>query len=66
MENVQNFDIFSPKGKFLYQAKITLPEGHRIRANGVQIKGDFIYIVVENEDGDLSLRKYSCDLPALK
>ena len=64
--NGQEIDIFSPEGKYLYKSKITLPQGNTIKANGLVFKGDFLYMVVEDSEGDLSLRKYSCKLPISK
>jgi hypothetical protein len=62
-EKGQEIDIFSPTGEYLYHADIDFPEATRIVANGIVFKGDFLYVVVEEESGDFSFRKYSIRTP---
>jgi hypothetical protein len=64
-ENGQEIDIFSSTGKYLYHADIAFPGAARILANGVVFKGDFLYLVVEKDSGDLSFQKYSIKTPPL-
>ena len=60
--NSQQIDIFSPEGKYLYRGFIKVDQGLSIRLNTV-ISGKYLYLVLENEDGDMSLCKYSITLP---
>ncbi|UCH96386.1 MAG: 6-bladed beta-propeller [Candidatus Aminicenantes bacterium] len=62
-ENGQEIDIFSSTGKYLYHANIAFPAVERIVANGVVFKGDFLYLVLEQDSGDLSFQKYSIKNP---
>jgi hypothetical protein len=62
-ENGQEIDIFSSTGKYLYHAAIAFPGAARILANGVVFKGDFLYLVIEQESGDLSFQKYRIKTP---
>ncbi len=66
LENGQNIDIFSPEGYYLYKSAILLPKGNTIRANGLIFKGDYLYMAVEDDEGEISIRKYSCILPQIK
>jgi hypothetical protein len=62
-ENGQEIDIFSSTGKYLYHADIAFPKAARILANGVVFKGDFLYLVIEQDSGELSFRKYRIKNP---
>jgi hypothetical protein len=62
-ENGQEIDIFSSTGKYMYHADITFPGAARIVANGVVFKGDFLYLVLEQDSGDLSFQKYRIKTP---
>ena len=62
-ENGQEIDIFSSTGKYLYHVAIAFPGAARILANGVVFKGDFLYLVIEQESGDLSFQKYRIKTP---
>jgi hypothetical protein len=62
-ENGREIDIFSPSGKYLYHADIAFPGAARILANGVVFKGNFLYLVLEQESGELSFQKYSIKAP---
>lgn len=62
-DNGLEIDIFSPTGKYLYHAAIDFPEVSRFVADGIVIKGDFLYGVAEDESGDISLRKFSIRNP---
>jgi hypothetical protein len=59
----QEIDIFSSTGKYLYHADIAFPGAARILANGVVFKDNFLYLVLEQESGDLSFQKYSIKTP---
>jgi hypothetical protein len=62
-ENGREIDIFSSTGKYLYHADIAFPGAARIVANGVVLKGDFLYLVLEQDSGDLSFQKYRIKNP---
>jgi hypothetical protein len=65
-ENGQEIDIFSPEGKYLYQADIAFPEGQRIISNGLVFKDDNLFFVMEDEEGELSFNKYRVTTPPAK
>jgi hypothetical protein len=60
--NRQEFDIFSPEGHYLYRAIITIEEGSRIRTEPI-FKNDHVYLVIEDEEGDIYIAKYRTTLP---
>ncbi len=60
--NVQQIDIFSPDGTYLYKGMIKVEEGMSIAA-GPTFAGNHIYMALENEEGDISIAKYSTRLP---
>lgn len=57
-------DIFSPAGKYLYRSKISLAEQYTIRSP-LEIKGGYLYVSLEDDDGEVSLAKYQIDKPPL-
>jgi hypothetical protein len=64
----QKVDIFSPAGNYLYQGFLQAPAGYNILSGPIPvfaIKGDNLYIVLEDEDGELILAKYKITLPGL-
>ncbi len=64
--NRQQIDVFDKKGHYLYRMIVKSPEGTELmrpqRLNPV-ISGDFAYLVLEDEDGEITLRKYRMNLP---
>jgi hypothetical protein len=60
--NCQEFDIFSSDGHYLYRGIITIEEGSRIKAEPV-FKNDHVYLVFEDEEGDIHIAKYRTRLP---
>jgi hypothetical protein len=54
--NVVQIDIFTPSGKYLYRGLIKVEEGNTIRVP--TFKGNYLYLVLEDEDGENSLCKY--------
>jgi hypothetical protein len=60
--NQQEFDIFSPDGKYLYRGIITIEEGSRIKTEPV-FKNNHVYIVFEDEEGDIHIAKYQTTMP---
>ncbi len=61
-QNGQEIDIFSPDGKFLYHGEIKVEEGSKITSQ-IAFHDDFIFMFVEDEEGESSLIKYKADLP---
>jgi hypothetical protein len=60
--HIQKIDLFSLDGKYLYRARVALEKGLNIKSGPV-FKGDFLYLALENEDGDILLGKYRTRLP---
>jgi hypothetical protein len=59
--NHLKFDIFSPEGKYLYAAQVTLEEGKEIAR--YHFTKTHLYLGIENEDGEITLSKYRMSLP---
>ncbi|MCP4213617.1 MAG: 6-bladed beta-propeller [bacterium] len=57
-EERESFDIFSPEGKYLYRARMTVPANEDGALSRFRFKNDKLYMVLENEDGDLKIIKY--------
>ncbi|MCP5105542.1 MAG: hypothetical protein GY950_19300 [bacterium] len=57
-ENSQVIDIFSPKGEFLYRSQIAAPEDYSFNGRGFVLKGDHLYVVLRDEEEELSLAKF--------
>jgi hypothetical protein len=60
-KNRRKLDIFSPAGKYIYSAKIEVEEGFDI--GGSHLRGDILYLGLEDEEGEVLLRKYKVQLP---
>ena len=60
-ENIVAMDIVSPKGVYLYEGVIAVDEDLNILST--HWNGDHLYMVTENEDGELILSKYKIKLP---
>jgi hypothetical protein len=58
----QQIDIFSSDGKYLYRGFIKVEEGLTIAA-GPTIQNNSIYMVLEDQDGEITLNKYNTVLP---
>lgn len=56
-QDSQEIDIFSPEGTYLYHSEITFPKGFAI-SSGFVLKGEYLYVVLEDEAGTLQLAKY--------
>jgi len=61
-KTVQEIDIFSPAGKYLYHSDIQLPEGFK-RVTPLFIKGNSLIVFVEDEDGEQKLVKFQIETP---
>jgi 6-bladed beta-propeller len=60
--NHQQIDVFTPEGKYLYRGLIKVEEGSVITA-GPTLKGKTITLVLEDEEGELTLNKYKTTMP---
>jgi hypothetical protein len=61
-KNIQRIDIFSPEGKYLYRAFVKVPEELVIETLPY-FKNGFLYLVLQNEDGEETASKYKVNLP---
>lgn len=62
-QNKRIIDIFSPKGEYLYQAELQVPQDHILRASGFMFFHNSVFAVLEDPDGEIKLTKYQIDLP---
>jgi hypothetical protein len=62
MKNTQQIDIFSPEGKYLYRKIIKVEPIYKIGCMPV-IDKDYVYLGLEDEDGEITLNKYEITLP---
>lgn len=60
----QELDIFSPDGKYLYHADLTLPEGMKTYSP-ILFKGNYIYVFLEDGEGERKLVKFKVSKPVL-
>ncbi len=58
----QQIDIFSSEGKYLYRGFIKVEAGFTIAA-GPTIQNNCIYMVLEDQEGEITLNKYNTVLP---
>jgi len=61
VEHRRTMDIFSPDGVYIYKGTIAVEDGSRI--DRTHWNGDNLYLVSEEENGDLKLAKYKIKLP---
>lgn len=62
----QRIDIFSPQGKYLYRSFIKPGNGSTIYYSHIKnlvIKKDYLYMLIEDEEGDIKIAKYKISLP---
>lgn len=61
----QQIDIFSPEGKYLYRAVIKPEKGSSIyfSPNNFLIKNGYMYVVLEDDEGEIVIVKYKVTLP---
>lgn len=67
-DNKKQVDIFSPKGDYLYKTFIHTPDNSilKIKENrSYLIKDGYLYMVVEDEEGEIKILKYRVKLPSL-
>jgi hypothetical protein len=60
----QEMDIFSAEGKYLYHALLTLPNGLKT-VSTLSIKGNFLYVFAEDEEGEGKLLKFKITKPGV-
>lgn len=60
--NSQKIDVFSKDGKYLYSAEVKIAEGNTI-ARGPVFKDGYMYMGIEDEEGEYSFNKYKVQLP---
>lgn len=58
----QQFDIFSPEGKYLYKSFVRLKEGNRIIAGPI-FKDGHLLLAWEDEEGEAFLGKFKTSMP---
>jgi hypothetical protein len=61
-ETGEEIDIFSPQGKYLYHANIILTDGFK-PVSPLVIKGEYLYIFAEDDEGEGKLVKYKISKP---
>jgi hypothetical protein len=61
-KNIQQVDIFSPKGEYLYRTYVKVAPDNNILIEPI-IKKDYLYIAFENENGEHQVGKYKIALP---
>ncbi|MCP5049172.1 MAG: hypothetical protein GY940_18530, partial [bacterium] len=62
--NIQQIDVFSPKGKFLYRGFIQLPEEYKFTSSqGLTVHKGFLYAALENEEGNIVVGKFKMEMP---
>ncbi|MCP5046621.1 MAG: hypothetical protein GY940_05590, partial [bacterium] len=61
-ENIQKMDIFSMDGKYLYRSQLKVEDGYTIDSSPV-IKNGYLYLGLQDEEGEPSLNKYKIQLP---
>jgi len=59
--HIQNMDIFSSQGKYLYKAQIKTSPGSIL--SRLNLSGNQLILIIENQEGELSLQKHQITLP---
>jgi len=62
----QSIDIFSLDGKYLYRAVFTPGPGMKIyftSIGSILVRGDYLYAVLEDDEGEVAIAKYRIQLP---
>jgi hypothetical protein len=58
---LRTFDIFSPQGHFLYTGEMKVAKDLTI--NTLTFKHNLLILALEDEDGEISVAKYTIKLP---
>lgn len=61
-KNTQPIDIFSLEGTYLFRTVVKVEEGYRITMTPL-LKENYIFLGLEDEDGNHSISKYKIDIP---
>ncbi len=62
---VQDIDVFSPRGEYLYRGKISFGDHLKFGSpSNFIIKDEFLYVILEDEQGKQTLAKYRIRLPS--
>jgi hypothetical protein len=62
--NSQQMDIFSQKGEYLYRGQMTFGDNLKFAGHSnLVLKGGYVYVILENDQGQQSLAKYRIKLP---
>ena len=64
--NTEFIDIFSPKGEYVYRSEINAPDNFSFHSSGIHFFKNSLFCVVENEDGEVHLKKYKIIPPPSK
>jgi hypothetical protein len=62
----QSIDIFSLEGKYLYRTVFSPGPGAKIyytSTESILVKGDYLYVVIEDDEGEVVISKYRIQLP---
>ncbi len=61
----QQIDIFSPDGKYLYRTVFKPVDGENIyfAVHCIQIRNNHLYVILEDDDGEVKIVKYKINLP---
>lgn len=62
----QSIDIFSLDGKYLYRTVFKPGQGAKIyysSTESILVKGDYLYVVLEDDEGEVVIAKYRIQLP---
>jgi len=65
-KNPRKVDIFSAEGKYLYRGYLSFGKNMFVLLSPLRnliIKNGYLYIVLENEEGEISIAKYRITLP---
>jgi hypothetical protein len=60
-QNPKQIDIFSAEGKYLYKADVKFERG--LKPRSIPIKGNYLYAILEDENGELRIAKYQITFP---
>lgn len=62
----QSIDIFSPGGQYLYRTQFKPDDELHIyfSAHGIRINNDHLYVILEDDEGEVSIVKYKISLPS--
>jgi hypothetical protein len=61
----QPIGIFSPEGKYLYRSVLSFGENLYIKLTKITIKDNHLYVVLEDDEGEITLAKYKISLPEI-